>query len=144
MARTKIRADESLDATVLRSFGNSCKAFVHARFDDFLDECLLRDEVAVEAAMGQPGVSHQRRHTDAVQALFAEACRGDLHNTAMRMRRILVTAGLVAVAGGGLWLREWWWVGRFFEETDDAFVGADITTIASKVPGFVVKSCRDG
>jgi membrane fusion protein, multidrug efflux system len=54
-------------------------------------------------------------------------------------RRILVTAGLVAVAAGGLWLREWWWVGRFIEETDDAFVGADITTIASKVPGFVVK-----
>ena len=25
-------------------------------------------------------------------------------------RRILVAAGLVALAAGGLWLREWWWV----------------------------------
>ena len=36
-------------------------------------------------------------------------------------------------------MREWWSVGRFIEATDDAFVGADITTIASKVPGFVVR-----
>jgi membrane fusion protein (multidrug efflux system) len=51
----------------------------------------------------------------------------------------LFVAILVALVAGGLWLREWWSVGRFFEATDDAFVGADITTIASKVPGFVVK-----
>ncbi|MET0224050.1 MAG: hypothetical protein ABW346_06705, partial [Terrimicrobium sp.] len=53
-------------------------------------------------------------------------------------RFILFAVGLVALAAGGLWLREWWTVGRFIEATDDAFVGADITTIASKVPGFIV------
>jgi membrane fusion protein (multidrug efflux system) len=56
-----------------------------------------------------------------------------------RIRRgILFTVGLVALVAGGLWLREWWSVGRFVEATDDAFVGADITTIAPKVSGFVV------
>ena len=49
----------------------------------------------------------------------------------------MFAAGLVGLAAGGLWLREWWTVG--IEATDDAFVGADITTIASKVPGFIVK-----
>jgi membrane fusion protein, multidrug efflux system len=57
-----------------------------------------------------------------------------------RIRRgILFTVGLVALVAGGLWLREWWSVGRFVEATDDAFVGADITTIAPKVSGFVVR-----
>jgi len=60
------------------------------------------------------------------------------HKSKIR-RGILFAAGLVALVAGGLWLREWWSVGRFIEATDDAFVGADITTIASKVPGFVVK-----
>jgi membrane fusion protein, multidrug efflux system len=57
----------------------------------------------------------------------------------LKIRRfILFAVGLVALVAGGLWLREWWTVGRFIEATDDAFVGADITTIASKVPGFIV------
>jgi membrane fusion protein (multidrug efflux system) len=47
--------------------------------------------------------------------------------------------GLIVLTAGGVWLREWWLVGRFIEATDDAFVGADITTIASKVPGFVTR-----
>jgi membrane fusion protein, multidrug efflux system len=57
-----------------------------------------------------------------------------------RIRRaILLAVGLIVLAAGGFWLREWWLVGRFIEATDDAFVGADITTIASKVPGFVTR-----
>lgn len=31
----------------------------------------------------------------------------------------------------------WWTVGRFFESTDDAYVSADITTVLSKVSGYV-------
>jgi len=31
----------------------------------------------------------------------------------------------------------WWTVGRFIESTDDAYVGGEVTTIASKVAGFV-------
>jgi hypothetical protein len=57
-----------------------------------------------------------------------------------KFRRVLLLfAGLVVQAGGGLWFRAWWSVGRFLETTDDAFVGADITTISSKVPGFIAR-----
>jgi membrane fusion protein (multidrug efflux system) len=33
--------------------------------------------------------------------------------------------------------RRWWTVGRFIEQTDDAYVAGDITVIAARVPGFV-------
>jgi membrane fusion protein, multidrug efflux system len=56
-----------------------------------------------------------------------------------RRRRFLIIGVLVAAVLGAVWLRDWWLVGRFLETTDDAFVGADTTAIASKVPGFVTK-----
>ncbi len=57
-----------------------------------------------------------------------------------RLRRLaLIVAGAAVALAAVLWLREWWTVGRFLETTDDAFVAADITTIASKVPGFVTR-----
>ena len=40
----------------------------------------------------------------------------------------------VAVVVCGL---HWWNTGRFVEETDDAYVGGDVTVIASKVAGYV-------
>jgi membrane fusion protein (multidrug efflux system) len=51
----------------------------------------------------------------------------------------LCVAGALVLVFAGIWLRQWWQVGRFMEETDDAFVGGETTVIASKVPGFVVK-----
>lgn len=53
--------------------------------------------------------------------------------------RWLPAVAALAVAGGAWTLHDWWTTGRFIESTDDAFVGADISTIASKVPGFVVQ-----
>ena len=46
----------------------------------------------------------------------------------------LLTAGVVFGAYEGF---GWWTHGRFFEETDDAYVSADITTVLSKVSGYV-------
>ncbi|MBV8047911.1 MAG: HlyD family secretion protein [Paludibacterium sp.] len=43
---------------------------------------------------------------------------------------------LVGAAGYGLY---WWTVGRFVEETDDAYVGADVTVIAPKVAGNIAQ-----
>src|SRR5262249_33641035 len=31
----------------------------------------------------------------------------------------------------------WWTVGRFVQSTDDAYVGGEVTTLASKVAGFI-------
>ena len=55
--------------------------------------------------------------------------------------RRLALAGLVILvaAGVGHLGYEWWTVGRFFESTDDAYVGGDVTVIAPKVPGFIAQ-----
>lgn len=44
---------------------------------------------------------------------------------------------LAFVGCAGSYGRYWWETGRFLETTDDAYVGGDVTVIASKVPGFV-------
>jgi len=50
--------------------------------------------------------------------------------------RIAIGAAIVAgVVYGG----HWWTVGRFIEDTDDAYVGGDVTVIGPKVPGYIDK-----
>jgi membrane fusion protein (multidrug efflux system) len=52
-----------------------------------------------------------------------------------RLLRILAIVVLaVAVLA---WGAHWWTAGRFVEDTDDAYVGGDVTVIASKVAGYV-------
>jgi membrane fusion protein (multidrug efflux system) len=57
-----------------------------------------------------------------------------------RSRRKLALAGvalaMLALAGGWFGYR-YWTVGRFMVSTDDAYVHADNTTLAAKVPGYV-------
>ncbi|MGA2869164.1 MAG: biotin/lipoyl-binding protein, partial [Verrucomicrobiota bacterium] len=48
---------------------------------------------------------------------------------------LIVTAGL----GVGKLAYDWWTVGRFIENTDDAYVGGDVTVIAPKVAGFIAQ-----
>ena len=55
-----------------------------------------------------------------------------------RRRLALLGVLLAAVAIGGGWFGyRWWTVGRFMVSTDDAYVRADNTTLAAKVPGYV-------
>jgi membrane fusion protein (multidrug efflux system) len=55
-----------------------------------------------------------------------------------RLRRLLlVGAGLLALAGAADYGWHYWTVGRFTVSTDDAYVRADNTTIAPKVPGYI-------
>ena len=52
----------------------------------------------------------------------------------------LTTIALIAtavVAGSYGW--HWWHTGRFLEDTDDAYVGGDVTVVGTKIPGFVAK-----
>ncbi|MBV8634926.1 MAG: HlyD family secretion protein [Burkholderiaceae bacterium] len=52
----------------------------------------------------------------------------------------LTTIALLAAAlFGGAYGWHWWHTGRFIEDTDDAYVGGDVTVIGTKVPGFVAK-----
>ena len=49
--------------------------------------------------------------------------------------RIAIAAVLLATAAA--WGGQWWTTGRFVEDTDDAYVGGDVTTMAAKVAGYV-------
>jgi membrane fusion protein (multidrug efflux system) len=54
-----------------------------------------------------------------------------------RKRLVAGAAGFV-LAGAAIWYGwTWWHVGRFVQWTDDAYVGGEVTTIASKVAGFI-------
>ncbi|MGC2396914.1 MAG: biotin/lipoyl-binding protein, partial [Rhodomicrobium sp.] len=54
------------------------------------------------------------------------------------LRKLLLTgASLVALAGAADFGWDYWTVGRFEISTDDAYVKADSTTIAPKVPGYI-------
>ncbi|SDE31064.1 membrane fusion protein, multidrug efflux system [Rhodospira trueperi] len=56
------------------------------------------------------------------------------------IRRIVLSVFGIAVLAGALWLGwRWWTVYRFVEETDDAYVKADIVTISPQVSGEVVR-----
>jgi len=68
------------------------------------------------------------------------AGRSDPPPARRRLSRKALLIGLLAVAlvgGGGWYGHRWWTVGRFLVTTDDAYVQADNTTLAAKVPGYV-------
>lgn len=53
-------------------------------------------------------------------------------------KKAALMAGAALVGATALWYGwSWWTVGRFVQSTDDAYVGGEVTTLASKVPGFV-------
>ncbi len=55
-------------------------------------------------------------------------------------KRLLLAAGAVALlAGGGYFGYGWWMTGRFLEETDDAYVQADMVAVSSRVAGQVAE-----
>ncbi len=57
-------------------------------------------------------------------------------NRRRRRRLLTMLAAFVFVAGGG-YGTYWWLVGRHYETTNDAYLGADSVTIAPKVAGYV-------
>ncbi len=53
-------------------------------------------------------------------------------------KRTALIAGAALIGVVAVWYGwSWWTVGRFIQSTDDAYVGGEVTSIASKVPGFV-------
>jgi membrane fusion protein, multidrug efflux system len=71
----------------------------------------------------------------------AHAAKPDAPAKQKRSRaRGLMPVGLVLLIGAGGWYGyEWWTNGRFFVSTDDAYVQADVSTLGSKVSGYVAK-----
>jgi multidrug resistance efflux pump len=50
---------------------------------------------------------------------------------------LAASVAAVAIAAGSWYGAEWWTTGRFTVSTDDAYVRAHNTTLASKVSGYV-------
>ncbi len=48
----------------------------------------------------------------------------------------LAIPAVIAIAALA-WAAHWWTTSRFIEDTDDAYVGGDVTVVASKVAGYV-------
>ncbi|WP_435601859.1 HlyD family secretion protein [Pseudomonas guariconensis] len=57
----------------------------------------------------------------------------------VRKALLRITALALAIMGGAGYTHHWWNNGRFFEDTDDAYVGADVTVISAKVPGYIAE-----
>jgi membrane fusion protein (multidrug efflux system) len=53
----------------------------------------------------------------------------------LKIKAAALLAALAAIGFG----YHWWSEGRFHQETDDAYVGANITTIAPKVSGYIAE-----
>jgi membrane fusion protein (multidrug efflux system) len=54
------------------------------------------------------------------------------------LRKLILSAVVLAAIGGGAWYgHDWWQNGRFMVSTDDAYIEGDIANIAPKVTGYV-------
>lgn len=57
-----------------------------------------------------------------------------------KTKRLLLWGSLaVLLILAALYGTHWWTVGRFVEETDDAYVGGDVTVIGPKVSGYITE-----
>jgi membrane fusion protein (multidrug efflux system) len=64
---------------------------------------------------------------------------GQPHGSAGNKRRLAILAVVLLglLGGGGAYGYHWWTEGRFLVSTDDAYVKADMSVIATKVSGYV-------
>ena len=55
--------------------------------------------------------------------------------------RIALSSTVLAIGalGAVAYAVHWWNIGRFHEQTDDAYVGGDVTSIGTKVPGYIAE-----
>jgi membrane fusion protein (multidrug efflux system) len=80
----------------------------------------------------------------ATMSVTRDTVAGDLGDTATQVRRrfslkhaALLGAALVFGAAAIAMGARWWTLGRFFESTDDAYVGGNVTEIAPHISGFI-------
>ncbi|HEX3953085.1 MAG TPA: HlyD family secretion protein [Stellaceae bacterium] len=76
-------------------------------------------------------------HGVAERGTLVQPGRSLVRLTRKQLIAALLVILLVPAAVGYGW--HWWTVGRFFESTDDAYVGGNVTALSPHVPGFVSK-----
>ncbi len=102
-----------------------------------MSEAAVSDTTGTTIQSGSPGegaLALQQRSTPAPAARDGEI----LPPKRKRRGLILPLVVLAALGGGGYEGYRWFVEGRFIVSTDDAYVKADMSTIAAKVSGYVV------
>ncbi|PVE22635.1 hemolysin D [Microvirga sp. KLBC 81] len=96
-------------------------------------------EKAIPAAEATPGfVAPRELRVPAPEATPQPIGEASSASRKRPIRKLLlIGASLIAVAGASDFGWRYWTVGRFEVSTDDAYVKADNTTIAPKVPGYI-------
>ena len=104
------------------------------------------DEAAVDAkATGERNDSGergpQRKSNDGPQDMGGEDGKaGDEKRSAFRkpwVKALLVIGGLAVLGGGGAYGWYYWTTGRYFQETDNAYIQADQVAVSSQVSGYI-------
>jgi membrane fusion protein (multidrug efflux system) len=54
-------------------------------------------------------------------------------------QRVLLGVTLIAAVGGAWYTFDWWMIGRFLQDTDDAYVGGNVTPISPHISGFIAE-----
>ena len=66
----------------------------------------------------------------------APAAEAAANRMSARSRGLLILAAVVVLAGAaiGAW---WWLLGRWYESTDDAYVGGTVVQVTAEIPGTI-------
>ncbi|MFC7398906.1 HlyD family secretion protein [Chelatococcus sp. GCM10030263] len=90
-------------------------------------------------ARGKPGEDRQGDAGQAGKTAAGEPAAPAKPKKGGLRKRILMSVAALALIGGAYEGYHWWTVGRFEVETDDAYVHADMTTLAAKVSGYITE-----
>ncbi len=83
----------------------------------------------------EQGDTHTDRH-DSERPREADKPKRKLSG---RAKLILLVLAAVVLIGGGLWFLRYQSTGKFMQETNDAYLRADLVTIAPKVSGYIAE-----
>ncbi|MDR4308215.1 HlyD family secretion protein [Chelatococcus sambhunathii] len=97
---------------------------------------LVQKESAAEARKGAPAEEAPAPVQPDVRSPGADAPTPPARRGGAR-KFLLGAVAIAAITAGGWYGYDWWVDGRFLVETDDAYVGADMATMAPKVSGYV-------
>jgi membrane fusion protein (multidrug efflux system) len=84
-----------------------------------------------------PAIARRGRNTGAGKSPAPVADEVPVARKRISRRTTIAVVAIAANVAGAWWGWHWWTIDRFLERTDDAYVSADITAIAPRVPGFV-------